>query len=106
MSKKNKNFVKNFRNDSPDVCNMDEIGYMVDEEIHNRVLQLEFEKNKLTSMGKDSYLWEVELAYLQREQELRTKRAELHVNYLKKFMVCVETTSMQESNIDSCGDLN
>lgn len=98
MSKKNKNFNKNFGNDAPEMYNMDDIGYMADEAIHDRVNRLEFERNKLVSMSKDPYLWEVELAYLQREKNLRQTRAEAHLEYIKKFVPATEVDSTLSSD--------
>lgn len=86
MSKKNKHFSKNFGNEAPEIYSMDDIGYMADEAIHDRSSRLEFERNKLVSMNKDPYLWEVELAYLQREQIMRQTRAEKHAEYVRKFV--------------------
>ena len=83
MSKKNK--IKGF--DSPEVWNMDDLGYMPDETIDDRAQRLESERNRMVSMGKDAYLWEVEIAYIRREQQLRKTRSELHQEYLKKFNV-------------------
>ena len=87
MSKKNKSFNKNFGNDAPEVYNMDDIGYMVDEAIHDRANRLENERNRLQSMGKDTYLWEVEISYLRREQDMRKTRSQLHMEYMQKFAV-------------------
>jgi len=85
MSKKNKNFNKDFGNEAPEVYNMDDIGYMSDEAIHDRGNRLENERNRLVSMGKDPYFWEVELAYLRREQQLRQTRADRHVEFVQTF---------------------
>jgi hypothetical protein len=107
MSKKNKP-SKNFINETPDVYNMDDIGYMTDEAIHDRSQRLENERNRLLSMNKDAHLWEVEVAYLRREQQLRQTRSELHAEYMKKFVPQAEvdvilaesneTTETSESN--------
>lgn len=64
---------------------MDDIGYMADEAIHDRANRLENERNRLSSMGKDPYLWEVEIAYLRREQQLRQTRAEKHIEFMQNF---------------------
>lgn len=85
MSKKNKNFNKDFSNEAPEIYSMDDIGYMADEAIHDRANRLENERNRLSSMGTDPYLWEVEIAYLRREQQLRQTRAEKHVEFMQKF---------------------
>ena len=69
------NFNKDFANEGPEVYNMDDIGYMSDEAIYDRAGRLENERNRLVASGRDTYLWEVELAYLRREQQLRRERA-------------------------------
>jgi len=81
MSKKN----KNFNNEILEIHNMDTIGYMTDETIHDLVVRFENEKNRLLSINKDAHLCEVELAYLFREQQLRQIRAEKHVEYVQKL---------------------
>jgi hypothetical protein len=81
MSKKNKNFVV----EGPEVYNMDDLGYMTDESLYERANRLESEKNRMMSSGRDPYLWEVELAYVRREQVLRRTRADLHAEYVQKF---------------------
>lgn len=100
MSKKNKS-NKNIGNETPDIYNMDDIGYMADEAIHDRASRLEHERNRLVSVNKDPYLWEVEIAYLRREEQLRQTRAERHAEFVKKF---VSTTTVDEM-IDSTVEL-
>ena len=85
MSKKNKHNTKDFINEAPEVYSMDDIGYMTDEALHDRSNRLENERNRLISSGRDPMLWEVEIAYVRREQQLRQTRAELHADFLKKF---------------------
>jgi len=85
MSKKNKNFSRDFGNEAPEIYNMDDIGYMADEAIHDRANRLENERNRLSGMGRDPHFWEVEVAYLRREQQLRQTRAEKHAEFMKKF---------------------
>ena len=99
MSKKNKVFNKDFGNEAPEVYNMDDIGYMADEAIHDRTNRLENERNRLMSMGKDAYFWEVELAYLQRERQVRQVRSERHAEFLKKFSGGVDNSI--NSNVDN-----
>jgi len=107
MSKKNKNFNKNFSNDAPEIYNMDDIGYMVDEAIHDRATRLEHEKSRLVAMNRDPYLWEVELAYLQREQDLRQTRAALHAEFVKKFVPAAEVDAvLAENSVDEDNGLN
>lgn len=109
MSKKNKNFNKDFGNEAPEIYNSEDIGYMADEAIHDRANRLENERNRLMSMGKNTYLWEVELAYLRREQQLRQTRAERHVEFLKTFAGSSEVDLTSDSinvNADSEPTMN
>jgi len=84
MSKKVKS-NKNFASETPEVYNMDDIGYMSDEAIHDRSNRLENERGRLMSAGKDTYLWDIEVAYLQREQQLRQTRSERHAEFIQRF---------------------
>ena len=97
MSKKNKSFNKEFINEAPEVYCMDDIGYMPDEAIYDRTNKLEIERNKLISMNRNPYLWEVEIAYLRREQQLRQTRAELHADFVKKFVPTEDVDSILNS---------
>ncbi len=85
MSKKNKHANKNFDTEAPDVYNMDDIGYMVDDAIRDRANHLENERNYLLSVGGDAYSYELELAYLQREQQIRLARGEQHAKFIQRF---------------------
>lgn len=86
MSKKNTtDNESNRRNRTinvPDVYNMDMIGYMQDEDIAALASRLESERNHLIGKGQDTYIWEVEICYLRREQQMRKQRAERHAEYL------------------------
>lgn len=93
MSKKN----KQFNNEVPEIYNVDDIGYMADEALYERANRLENERNRMVSSGKDAYHWEVEIAYLRREQQLRVTRSERHAEFLKKFV----PESVVEESLDS-----
>jgi len=96
MSKKNKS-AKNFGNETPEIYNMDDIGYMTDEAIHDRTNRLEHERNRLGLLNRDPYLWEIEIAYLRREEQLRQTRAERHAEFMKKFVPSAEVNEILES---------
>ena len=92
MSKKNKNVEKesfhqkrNSNIELPDVLNMDDIGYASDEAIIDRVRCLEVERNRVLDMRYDAQPWEVELAYLEREVQLRKTRSQKHDEFLRAF---------------------
>lgn len=105
MSKKNKS-NKNFGNEMPEIYNMDDIGYMADEAIHDRAQRLENERNRLVSTNKDPYLWEVEIAYLRREEQLRQTRAERHAEFVKKFVPSTDVDAIIDSTSVSVDDTN
>lgn len=106
MSKKNKS-NKGFISDTPEIYSVDVIGYMADEAIHERAQRLEHERNVLLSMNKDPLLWEIEIAYLRREQQLRQTRAERHADYLKKFLVNPNEVDLNDnSQSDGPQELN
>ena len=80
--------------EAPEIWNMDDLGYMADEMIEDRAQRLESERNRMLSSGKDPQLWEVEIAYIRREQQLRKTRSELHQEYLKKFNVDMNSVEL------------
>lgn len=94
MSKKNKVFHKEFLNERPESVNLDEIGYVQDETLQTIINRFEFERNRVFNSGKDSVPWEIEICYLQREQQLRKVRNEKHEEYMKNFTV--ENSNLQE----------
>jgi hypothetical protein len=95
MSKKNKNQQNNTDRDElrtskypmpfPEVANMDDIGYYPDDLLADRVGRLEGERTRLLEMRYDPHAWEVELAYLRREQQIRVARAERHEVYMREM---------------------
>lgn len=84
----------------PDVYNMDSVGYMADEEIAAIAGRLESERVFLLNKGQDTYLWEVEICYLRREQQLRRFRSERHAEYLTAI-----AHINQEEHVDVAGGL-
>ena len=78
---------KNLGNDGLEVCNMDNIGYMTTEMIHDRVGRLENNRSRLVMMGKNPYFLEVEIAYFRREQDIRRICSERHVEFTKRLVL-------------------
>ena len=93
MSKKNK--VSSFAHTAqktprfpipvPDINNMDDIGYFPDELLHDKISRLEGERTRLLELRLEPTPWEVELAYLRREQQIRKTRSERHDQYVKEL---------------------
>jgi hypothetical protein len=105
MAKKNKT-NKNYNVEIPEVYNMDDIGYMSDDALRERNFRLESEKSKLLAAGYDTRLWDVELAYVQREQGIRMSRAELHADYIRKFQSTSEDFDFSYVGDHSQDELN
>jgi len=95
MFKKNKNVNKDFANEAPEIYSMDDIAYTSDEAIHDRIDRLEGERNRLSGAGRDPYLWEVEIAYLRREDIIRNDREHAHMEFTQR-----------SSGRDSSGDVD
>jgi hypothetical protein len=94
MSKKNKqtNNRDELRNtkypiSTPEVANMDEIGYYPDDLLADRISRLESERSRLLEMKFDPQPWEVELAYLYREKQLRNVRLERQEAYIRSSLL-------------------
>lgn len=86
MSKKNKNQNRNTpRADifAPQMVDMDSLAYLSDLELDRRRSYLDEDKMKAIHSGVDPYAWEVELAYLQREFDIRRTRRSMHEQYLR-----------------------
>lgn len=97
MSKKK--FNKELEFSEPTIVSVDELAYMTEEALRDRSNRLELERNKVSFSGKNPLLWEVELAYVQREQNLRRSRLEFHAEYMKKNVVNNETEDF-DSKLD------
>lgn len=80
MGSKKRNVQQN--NLGPDVIDMDTLSSMSDDELSNRFQRLEGERESLREQRVYTREWEVEIAYVRREQQLRRTRRELHDAYL------------------------
>jgi hypothetical protein len=69
----------------PEVVSYDDIGYLSDETIFDRLSRLENDRIQVLNAGLDTYAWEVEIAYLRREQQIRNVRLERHSQYMKSL---------------------
>lgn len=75
--------VRRFPVPVPDVINMDDIGNMIDEDLLSRLHSLEEDMGHVFDARMDTLLWEIELAYIKREQGLRRRRRDLHERYMR-----------------------
>lgn len=64
----------------PDVINSDELALFTDEDLARRAAVLESDRIRA---GEYSLPWEVEIAYVQREQGIRERGHQIHVEYMK-----------------------
>ena len=61
---------------------MDELAIALDDELFSRLNNLENDRLKVIEARFDPTPWEIEIAYLRREVQLRKVRRELHEQYL------------------------
>jgi hypothetical protein len=67
---------------APDTVNTDSLGNASDDELCTRFVMLE--RGCTSAHGDDVVLWETELAYVGREQNIRSQRRDAHATYLKQ----------------------
>lgn len=68
----------------PEVVTIDVLGAMLDEDLIVRLRALEDEKGKAYENHQDLAPWEVEIAYIRREQQVRRSRRDNHADYVRK----------------------
>jgi hypothetical protein len=71
----------------PEVNNMDDVGYYPDDLLADKISRLESERARLVDMKYDPHSWEVELAYLHREKQIRDTRSQRHESYMRDLML-------------------
>jgi len=74
------NKVAKRRSDGPSITTIDELAVMGDDELTARANRFEAERNR----SRDPYPWEVETAYIRREQQIRRQRADAHAAWLSQ----------------------
>ena len=67
----------------PYIVDMDVLSYSSDDDLRDRNRHLNEERDQAFRAGVDSYLWEVELAYVHREMGIRTVRRVMHERFMK-----------------------
>lgn len=63
---------------------MDELGVMLDEDLNSRLRTLEDDKNKAYESHFETRVWEIEIAYIRREQQMRRIRRDFHFDFERK----------------------
>lgn len=66
----------------PAIVNMDDLAVMHDDELYVRARGLDADRWSAISAGASPYDWEVEMAYVCRELQLRHERHNQHMEYL------------------------
>lgn len=66
----------------PEVVNMDVLGVMLDDEVYARSYSLESDRLQVLKAGMDTRLWDIELAYVKRELQMRSSRRQAHDRFL------------------------
>jgi len=103
-SKKNKtmNRSQRYEMDLPEVVDMDVLSYATDSEIRGRQDHLEQDRTHALHVGQDPTPWEVELAYVQREVDIRRKRSAAHERFVRSNPEAAASNDYNdESNLDS-----
>lgn len=67
----------------PDVVDMDSLGAVPDEELITKLRNLEEQRSNIMYASLDPKAWEVELAYIRRELQLRRSRRDAHDRYIR-----------------------
>ena len=63
---------------APEVINMDVLSVMQDKDLATRHRDIDEERVLAQEMGYSTLQWEVELAYIKREQQIRNERRQAH----------------------------
>lgn len=71
----------------PDINNVDDVGYYPDDLLADKIARLESERSRLLEMKFDPRPWEVELAYLHREKQIRDVRLQRHEAYVRELVM-------------------
>ena len=94
MIKKTKKYNNNFDNqrsaELPIIITIDVLAGASDSELRSRNNDLENEKDSMLRDGYDPRPWEVELAYVQREIDIRRNRMHMHERYIRNNPDIVE----------------
>lgn len=66
----------------PTMVNMDDLAVMHDDELYARARGLDADRWSAISAGASPYDWEVEMAYVCRELQMRHERHNRHMEYI------------------------
>lgn len=68
----------------PEVVNVDTLATMQDNELASRHRELDDDKARAQEAGYSLRPWEVELAYVKREQQIRNERRQVHADITRR----------------------
>lgn len=69
--------------DFPEKTSMDVIARYLDDELYSHITKFETDRTKVMDARLDPSPWEIELAYLRREANIRRVRRDLHEIFLR-----------------------
>ena len=69
--------------DFPEKTSMDVIARYLDDELYSHITKFETDRTKVMDARLDPSPWEIELAYLRRETNIRRARRDLHEIFLR-----------------------
>jgi hypothetical protein len=89
----------------PEIINMDVLSVMLDDEVYDLSYSLESDRMQVLKAGMDTRPWDVELAYVKRELQLRRTRKEAHEKFLRledaqRLRAMYEEDSLPDANFE------
>ena len=69
--------------EAPEIVTIDELAMLSDDELTYRYKTLDDVRLRVVDSREETKLWEEELAYVKREQQIRRARREAHERYVK-----------------------
>ena len=91
---------KNFNVVYPEPVSADKLALWDEDELFNRLQTLESEKAQVASNGYNPFHWEVELAWTQRETNLRKERRFRHEKYVAENAVVLDDAWALEGEVN------
>jgi hypothetical protein len=65
----------------PEVFTIDTLDVLNDDDLNDRDFYLHDEMERVVKLGGETRLWEIEICYVQREQDIRSTRHNAHVAF-------------------------
>lgn len=83
----------------PDVLTIDFLGIISDEELSSSYTRLNQQRNEILKSRLPTRLWDVELAYLQRETKIRAERRMKHREFLDALQAEINAFHAYENTL-------